>query len=183
MFIIQTMQLWIPDELSTSSAFSIQLAKVRILSDIFDLSTTNALSFVRSSENTFRVLSDVVFFSAVEEGQFTSLKWQHLNLQLLWNCGRPSLQFSSYQSRKKVRQNILHKGITTLHETGGGLTASNTNRSSLGSIPLLYWWSLIVQQIWYAFGSLGTNHASINKHWIVITPFCSLLKEELLQSG
>lgn len=101
MFIIQTMQLWIPDELSTSSAFSIQLAKVRILSDIFDLSTTNALSFVRSSENTFRVLSDVVFFSAVEEGQFTSLKWQHLNLQLLWNHGRPSLQFSSYQSRKK----------------------------------------------------------------------------------
>lgn len=101
MFIIQTMQFWIPDELSTSSAFSIQLAKVRILSDIFDLSTTNALSFVRSSENTFRVLSDVVFFSAVEESQFTSLKWQHLNLQLLWNCGRPSLQFSSYQSRKK----------------------------------------------------------------------------------
>lgn len=41
------------------------------------------------------------FFSAVEESQFTSLKWQHLNLQLLWNRGRPSLQFSSYQSRNK----------------------------------------------------------------------------------
>lgn len=183
MFIIQTMQLWIPDELSTSSAFPIQLAKVRILSDIFDLSTTNALSFVRSSENTFRVLSDVVFFSAVEEGQFTSLKWQHLNLQLLWNCGRPSLQFSSYQSRNKWVKIFCIRVLQRYTRLEGGLTASNTNRSSLGSIPLLYWWSLIVQQIWYAFGSLGTNHASINKHWIVITPFCSLLKEELLQSG
>lgn len=101
MFIIQTMQLWIPDELSTSSAFSIQLAKVRILSDIFDLSTTNALFFRKVLRKHLPCIEWRSFFSAVEESQFTSLKWQHLNLQLLWNCGRPSLQFSSYQSRNK----------------------------------------------------------------------------------